>query len=48
MVFQSVAGYAAGEYAYALPDLSFLSRGMYTLEITNETQERVVCKMIRE
>jgi len=48
MVFQSVAGYAAGEFAYALPDLSFLTRGVYTLEITNENQERALCKMIRE
>jgi len=48
LVFQSVSGYAPGEYAYALPDLSFLSRGVYTLEVTNEMQERVLCKMIRE
>ena len=48
MVFHSVAAYAAGEFSYALPDLSFLSRGVYTLEITNENQERALCKMIRE
>jgi len=48
MVFHSTAGYADGEFAYALPDLSFLSRGLYTLEITNENQERALCKMIRE
>jgi hypothetical protein len=48
VVFQSVADYAAGEFAYALPDLSFLPGGVYTLEITGGEQERALCKMIRE
>ena len=48
VVFQSQTGYASGEFAYALPDLSFLSRGVYTLEITGGEQGRVLCKMIRE
>ncbi len=48
VVFHSVADYAAGEFAYALPDLSFLPAGIYTLEITGGEQERALCKMIRE
>jgi hypothetical protein len=48
VVFHSNTDYAAGEFAYALPDLSFLSSGVYTLEITGAEQGRIVCKMIRE
>jgi hypothetical protein len=49
VVFQSLTDYAPGEFAYALPDLSFLSGGIYTLEVTGrDTGERVLCKMIRE
>jgi len=48
VVFQSQTGYASGEFAYALPDLSFLSSGVYTLEITGGEQGRILCKMIRE
>ena len=48
VVFQAQTGYASGEFAYALPDLSFLSSGVYTLEITGGEQGRVLCKMIRE
>jgi hypothetical protein len=47
LVYQAEAAYAAGEFAYALPDLSFLSRGVYTLELVGEDQARIVCKMIR-
>ena len=48
VVFSSQTGYASGEFAYALPDLSFLSSGVYTLEITGGEQGRVLCKIIRE
>lgn len=48
LVFSSQTGYASGEFAYALPDLSFLSSGVYTLEITGGEQGRILCKMIRE
>lgn len=47
VVYHSLARYAQGEFAYALPDLSFLSRGVYTLEITGAYQDRRVCKMVR-
>jgi hypothetical protein len=48
VVFHAEAGYADGEFAYALPDLSFLSSGVYTLEIIGGEQGRILCKMIRE
>ncbi len=48
VVFHSTAPYAEGEFAYALPDLSFLSRGVYALEVTGAEQGRIVCKIIRE
>lgn len=48
MVHQSEAAYYPDEFAYALPDLSFLSSGVYTLEVTNENRDRALCKMIRE
>ncbi len=48
VVFHSAAPYAEGEFAYALPDLSFLSRGVYALEVTGAEQGRIVCKIIRE
>jgi hypothetical protein len=47
VVHQSQADYAEGEFAYALPDLSSLPRGVYTLEIMGADQARIVCKMIR-
>ena len=48
VVYQATGTYAPGEYAYALPDLSFLARGVYTLEIAGEGREPVLCKMIRQ
>ena len=47
VVHQSQADYSTGEFAYALPDLSFLPRGVYTLEITGNDHAPLVCKMVR-
>ncbi len=47
VVHQGVAHYSGSEFAYALPDLSFLPNGVYTLEISGKNQEREVFKLIK-
>ena len=48
VVHQGMAHYSGSEFAYALPDLSFLPNGIYTLEISSAKQERAVFKLIRQ
>jgi len=48
VAYQAMAQYSGREFAYALPDLSFLPNGFYTLEIGNPGQERAVFKLIKQ
>jgi hypothetical protein len=48
VVYQGVAHYSGSEYAYALPDLSYLPNGAYVLETENADLERVVFKLIKQ
>jgi len=48
MIHRGMAHYSGSEFAYALPDLSFLSNGIYTLEISSTNRERVVFKLIKQ
>ena len=48
IVHQAMAHYSGREFAYALPDLSFLPNGIYTLEIGIANQERAVFKLIKQ
>jgi len=48
VVHQAMARYSGSEYAYALPDLSYLSNGIYTLEIEGGSQNRAVFKLIKQ
>jgi hypothetical protein len=45
---QAMAHYSGREFAYALPDLSFLPNGFYTLEIGSPGHERAVFKLIKQ
>ncbi|MEA3461648.1 MAG: CotH kinase family protein, partial [Bacteroidota bacterium] len=48
MVHQAMARYSGNEFAYALPDLSYLSNGIYTLEIVSSGQQKAVFKLIKQ
>lgn len=48
LVYQGVAIYSGSEFAYALPDLSFLPGGVYTLEAQGSHPERAVFKLIKQ
>ena len=48
VVYQGVAHYSGSEFAYALPDLSYLPSGIYTLETGGSKQERAVFKLIKQ
>lgn len=48
VVYQAVAYYSGSEFAYALPDLSYLPNGVYTLETISANQKRVVFKLIKQ
>jgi len=48
IVHQGVARYSGSAYAYALPDLSYLPGGMYTLEISLDMQEKAVFKLLKQ
>ena len=48
VVHQGRAHYSGSEFSYALPDLSFLSKGIYTLEISLTSRERAVFKLIKQ
>lgn len=48
VVHQGVAYYSGSQFAYALPDLSYLPNGIYTLETSGANQERVVFKLIKQ
>ncbi len=48
LVYQGVANYSGSEFAYALPDLSFLPGGVYTLETQGSHPERAVFKLIKQ
>jgi len=45
---QGVAHYSGRENAYALPDLSFLSNGIYTLKMDPAMREGLVFKLIKQ
>ena len=48
VVFQSNAAYSGTEFAYSLPDLSFLPNGFYTLEVSDGSTIREMCKLIKQ
>jgi hypothetical protein len=48
MVHQGAASYSGGEFSYALPDLSYLPKGIYTLETVKSNQQRTVIKLIKQ
>jgi hypothetical protein len=48
VVFHSNATYSGDEFAYALPDLSFLPDGIYTLEVSDGHGIREMCKLIKQ
>ena len=48
VVFQSSAEYSGREFAYALPDLSSLPDGFYTLEVSDGLTIREMCKLIKQ
>jgi hypothetical protein len=48
LVHQDEASYSGSNFAYALPDLSHLPRGFYTLEIGIPGKTREVFKVIKE
>jgi len=47
LVHQAVAVYAGHEAAYRLPDLSFLPKGLYTLEVFGPDTKRSLSKVIK-
>jgi CotH kinase protein len=48
VVHQAHATYSGSEFAYALPNLSFLPSGLYSLEISSPSQERAIFKLIKQ
>jgi hypothetical protein len=48
VVHQDRASYSAGEFAYALPDMSHLPNGIYTLEVSSTGRDRAVFKLIKQ
>ncbi len=48
VVHRGLARYSGSEFTYALPDLSYLGNGIYTLEIGSSAKERVLFKLIRQ
>ncbi len=48
VVHQGFAAYSGSEFAYALPNLSFLPGGIYTLELSSTNEERTVFQLIKQ
>ena len=48
VVFQSGATYSGDEFAYSLPDLSFLPDGIYILEVSDGLNMKEMCKLIKQ
>ena len=48
LVQQDLAQYSGSDFAYALPDLSHLPRGIYSLEVFGSSGQRSVFKLIRQ
>jgi len=48
LVHLSTVAYTGAEAAYALPDLSFLPDGIYTLEVSDGSAIREVCRLIKQ
>jgi len=48
LVYEDQVRYSGAEAAWPLPALSFLPRGIYTLEVTDGESTREVCKLIRQ
>jgi len=48
LVYEDQVRYSGAEAAWSLPDLSFLPRGIYTLEVTDGERTREVCKLVRQ
>jgi len=48
LVHQDWAPYSGNEFAYALPDLSYLPNGIYTLQIGTNGNDRAVLKLIKQ
>jgi hypothetical protein len=47
VVHKGLARYSGSEFTYALPDLSYLGNGLYTLEIESPAKESVLLKLIK-
>jgi len=47
IVFQKSVPYSGKEFAYTLPDLSYLSDGFYTMEVSDGLQMREMCKLMK-
>ncbi len=48
IVFRSKVEYSGSEFAYPLPDLSYLPDGFYTLEVSDGLQIREMSKLIKQ
>jgi hypothetical protein len=48
VVHQATAYYSGSEFAYSLPDLSYLPNGVYMLETLSSNRERAVFKLIKQ
>jgi hypothetical protein len=48
VVHQGKAHYSGSDFSYALPDLSYLPDGIYTLEVSSSSRERSVFKVIKQ
>jgi len=48
LVYQATAQFTYGEHAYSLPDLSFLTDGIYTLEVNDGISVRAMCKLLKQ
>ena len=47
-VYQSTISYSGSEYAFPLPDLSYLPSGIYTLEVTDRHSLREITKLLKQ
>jgi hypothetical protein len=48
VVHQAMARYSGSEFTYALPDLSYLPNGVYTLEIGDSITGRSVFRLLKQ
>jgi hypothetical protein len=48
VVYRAIASYTDLEFAWLLPDLSFLPPGIYTLEVSDGSSVRELCKLLKQ